>query len=280
MSTALFFNIMKNPLFYFRLNLLFFFIYALSSCGGASSSDISSPNPATPPDDEITQPNSEETRIDFTFDNGLNNNGTDGWLSGFSDYPVNPDTDYQLTSGLSQLPPPLESISGFNLSGTNRSDDLFMFIKKRFSGFAPNTQYQLQFEITFASNAPAGCIGAGGAPGEAVTIKAGASIVEPLAINNGNDVYQMNIDKGNQKNSGSNAINIGDFANSKNCEDNDFTYELKTLNNDSTPFSIFTNSDGALWILLSTDSGFESTTSIYYISGTIRIKRQEIDQSE
>lgn len=250
------YNPKKHPLLkIFKFILWFFFINALISCGSTSSPNVESP------------PNNEKSQIDFTF-----NNGADGWLAGFSDYPVNPTADYQLTSGISLLPSPLNSISGFNLSGKNRSDDLFMFIKKRFSGFVPNTQYQLQFEITFASNAPSGCIGVGGAPGEAVTIKVGASNIEPLALNNGNNVYQMNIDKGNQKTSGSNAINIGDFANTKNCDDGDFSYELKTLNNDSTPFSVFTNSDGDLWFLLSTDSGFESTTSIYFISGTVEIK--------
>jgi hypothetical protein len=144
-----------------------------------------------------------------------------------------------------------------------------MFIKKSFSGFEPNTRYQLQFEITFATNVPGGCIGVGGSPGESVYLKAGATVSEPLAFDDGSGFYLMNIDKGNQSSDGSAAINIGDFANSKDCEDGDFSYELKTLSNEENSFSILTESDGVLWILFGTDSGFEATTSIYYLNGSV-----------
>ncbi len=144
-----------------------------------------------------------------------------------------------------------------------------MFIKKQFSGFEANTQYQLQFEITFATNAPAGCIGIGGAPGEAVTVKAGATATEPLPLDNGNGSYLMNIDKGNQRIGGNDAMSVGDFANAKDCADDDFSYELKTLLNIENSFSAFTGTDGTLWILFATDSGFEGTTSIFFVSGKL-----------
>ncbi|VAW60536.1 hypothetical protein MNBD_GAMMA11-482 [hydrothermal vent metagenome] len=232
----------------FSLFLLSSFLIACSN-GGSGSDGVSSP---------------DTIQIDFKFDND-----TDGWVAGFADYPVGEDISYELSSDFAQLPAPLQSLSGFSVSGRNSSDDLFMFIKKQFNGFTARSQYQIQFEITFASNAPSGCIGVGGAPGEAVTIKAGASIIEPLPINDGNNVNVMNIDKGNQSTGGSDAIVIGDFANTKNCDNRDFTYELKTLKNDSTPYSALTGPDGALWFTFSTDSGFESTTRIYYISGKI-----------
>ena len=192
-----------------------------------------------------------------------------GWSAGFSDYPIIYEADYQLMSGVEQLPPPLENTMGLNVSGNNHSDDLFMFVKKRFAGFAPNQHYQLSFEITFATNVPNNCIGSGGSPGEGVTVKAGASVTEPLAVNDGNGYYRMNIDKGDQSVGGSDAITIGDFANSKPCEDDNFNYELKTLDNSSNPFSVFTDDEGALWLLFGTDSGFEAITSIYYVSGRV-----------
>ena len=227
----------------------------LISCN--NTDNLANPSPAPAPTDGIVQ-------INFRF-----NNNTDGWTAGFADYPADQESIFKLASGFAQLPIPMQSFSGFSVSGTNRSDDLFMFIKKQFSDFSANTKYQIQFEITFASNAPTGCIGIGGAPGEAVTIKAGASVIEPLAINDGNNFYIMNIDKGNQNVGGGDAINIGNFANSKDCNSNNFTYESKTLNNNAMPFSVLTGADGALWFTFSTDSGFESTTQIYYISGKI-----------
>ncbi len=232
----------------YKFLLPFLLTWLLYSCGGGGSA-----------------PSEDAIQINFKFDNE-----TDGWVAGFADYPVGEEAAFELSSGFAQLPAPLQSLSGFSVSGKNGSDDLFMFIKKSFTGFEPNSQYQLQFEITFASNAPSGCIGVGGAPGEAVTIKAGASIIEPLSNNDGNNFKVMNIDKGNQSVGGSDAIVMGDFANSKDCNDNDFNYELKTLSNVGAPYSVITNSDGALWLHFSTDSGFESTTRIYYISGRVK----------
>lgn len=198
-------------------------------------------------------------------------NFKDDWQAGFSDYPVGEEEFYQLSSQYKRLPPPLADMRGLNVSGNNHSDDLFMFVTKRFTGLEPNTQYQLEMEITFATNAPSGCIGIGGAPGEGVAVKAGATAMEPRPYDDGSGFYLMNIDKGNQMSGGSDAIVLGDFANSKDCEELNFTYELKTLANASRTFTVHTDANGILWLLFGTDSGFEGTTSIYYVSGSVLI---------
>jgi len=228
-------------------------ISLLVACGGSSNPSNITPRPIV---DKVT--------ITFDF-----NQGIDDWIAGFADYPIGEEFFYELSSNFEQLPSPLENQSGFFLSGNNHSDDLFMFIKKSFTNFKPNSRYQIQFEITFATNAPKNCAGAGGPPGEGVIIKAGASVIEPLAMNNGSGSYLMNIDKGNQSVGGSDAMVIGDFSNSKNCGMQDFSYELKTLNNDGNLFTVQTSDSGTLWMTFSTDSGFESTTGIYYLRGKI-----------
>jgi hypothetical protein len=230
--------------------LIIFLLTPIVSCGGESSESRTFQN--------------YDLQIEFNF-----NSATDGWEADFADYPAAHETLYELTSQFTGLPHPLESSYGLNVSGNNHSDDLFMFIKKKITGFEPNAEYRLQFEITFASNVPKGCFGVGGSPGESVIIKAGAAAIEPLPYIDDSGYYRMNLDKGNQAMGGSDAISIGNFANSKICEDDDFSYELKTLNSSGHPFSVFTNSDGALWLLFGTDSGFEATTSIYYISGRL-----------
>jgi hypothetical protein len=227
--------------------LIIFLLISVVSCGGESS--------------ESRTPSNYDLQIEFDF-----NNDIDGWEADFADYPAVDEPSYELMSQFTWLPYPLESYYGLNVSGNNHSDDLFMFIKKKFTGFEPNAEYLLQFEITFASNAPKGCVGAGGPPGEGVTIKAGATVIEPLPYIDDFGYYRMNIDKDRGE---SDAISIGDFANSKVCEDGDFSYELKTLNSGESTFSVFTESDGVLWLLFGTDSGFEATTSIYYISGRV-----------
>jgi hypothetical protein len=52
-----------------------------------------------------------------------------GWVTGFADLPAvyNP-VIYELDSGWGELPPGLEG-NAIYLSGHNRSDDLFMFLK-------------------------------------------------------------------------------------------------------------------------------------------------------
>ena len=154
------------------------------------------------------------------------NDGLDGWSGGFADYPVGSDVDYHLEWGWRLLPEPFSG-HGFHLAGTNRSDDLFMFLKKRITGLLPETEYLFGVEVTFATNAPNGCAGAGGAPGESVYLKAGISVEEPLPVQKGGD-WRMNIDKGNQGTDGKDARVIGNIANSSGqCSGT--PYELKTV---------------------------------------------------
>src|SRR5690606_25439277 len=61
-------------------------------------------------------------------------NGKDNWVAGFSDYNGNNVEIYELEEDLSTLPAPLDqSKAAFRISGINRSDDLFMFLKRSIS---------------------------------------------------------------------------------------------------------------------------------------------------
>jgi hypothetical protein len=207
----------------------------------------------------------------FTFADDL-----EGWTVGFADYPVGTseaeqqaiDEFYELDSGHARLPPPLDTADGaLMLSGNNHSDDLFMFLKRRISGLAPETTYQLELRVVIATNAPSGCFGVGGPPGEGVSIKGGATTIEPVRVaddTSGHMQWIMNIDKGNQSNGGTDARVLGNFANSQDCSSSDFSYELKLLSLDPPAFHVTTDENGDAWLLLGTDSGFESTTTIYY----------------
>lgn len=226
----------------------------LVACGG-SSPDMPPPGPDT-------------LAIDF-------NQGINDWRAGFADYPAGEESFYELGSSHATLPASLGSNrKGFRVTGNNHSDDLFMFITKKVSGLEPNTRYDFQFEVTIGTDAQKNCMGVGGAPGESVYIKAGISETEPLAVNNGSGFYLMNIDKGNQAIGGSDAIVIGDFANSRECGDPDTSYMRKTLTSEQGAFSTFTANDGSVWIMFATDSGYESTTTIYFMSATIQATKR------
>lgn len=204
--------------------------------------------------------------IEFYYDF---QNDTQSWEGDFADYPVGEEDFYELKYEFSNLPTPLNTSDGaLNQSGNNHSDDLFMFIRKQISDLEANTNYKVSYEIEFASDVADGMFGVGGSPGEGVTIKAGITNIKPEKINQGG-AYQMNIDKGNQGNGGSDMVVIGDFSN----DTNQNVYTLKTLIADNIP-TVSSNSQGELWLIIGTDSGFEATSSIYYNAIKVTLEQQ------
>jgi hypothetical protein len=102
------------------------------------------------------------------------------------------------------------------LQGTNRSDDLFLYMTRQLDaadGILPNTSYQLAFKITLASNAPSGLMGVGGSPAESVFLKAGGSSSEPQKVVDQYNYVRLNVDKGNQGQGGNAATVAGNIAN-------------------------------------------------------------------
>ncbi len=193
--------------------------------------------------------------VNYEFDSGL-----DGWEVDFADYPEDNETFYELEHEISPLPEPLdETKSSLKLSGNNHSDDLFMFVKRKITDLEPNRSYDLTFNLEFATNAPDNSFGVGGSPASSVYIKAGASKIEPITEIDSLDMHRMNIDKGNQASEGEDMINLGDFSNGSEEE----VYKLKTLSNEN-PFTVQSDENGELWVIVGTDSGFEATTTIYY----------------
>lgn len=202
----------------------------------------------------------DKDAVAFVFDL---DEGVQGWLAGFADYPEGEDEFYELTSEWTALPVPLASRNGIFISGNNHSDDLFMYIKRRLGGLKPDTRYAISFGVEFATNADSGCFGIGGAPGEGVAVKVGATGEEPAASELSQGTLRMNIDHGDQSNGGSDAIVIGNIANTQTDCANE-VYELKTLDSEDFTFEVFTGSAGELWAVFATDSGFEGTTGIYF----------------
>jgi hypothetical protein len=219
--------------------------FALLICVGCSSDD-----------DTVTY--DDVLEINDNFD--LNRNG---WQGGFADYDVGEDDLFEFGFERTTLPQPLDTDQmALKLKGTNRSDDLFMFLKKKVDGLAPNTTYNARFSIEIASNVADELVGIGGSPGESVFIKVGSATVEPqktIVTEANREIYRMNVDKGVQSNGGQNAVVIGDFSN----DTDQSVYTLKTLQQE-TDMVAQTNANGELWLLVGTDSGFEGTTTIYY----------------
>ena len=216
--------------------------------------------------DSVTHQQGSEMNYIFNF-----NTGADGWIGDFADYPTDPAQTpmYQLEFTHAFLPDPLNTSDGaLKQSGINHSDDLFMFIKKKITGLEPERNYTVDLKVEFASNAADNMVGVGGAPGEGVAIKAGAVSIEPNKIvNTSENWYRMNIDKSNQLQSGIDMKVIGNFANGTDLN----VYKIKQLST-LTPLNVSANKQGEIWLVIGTDSGFESKTTIYYNSIQATIK--------
>lgn len=205
----------------------------------------------------------EVSVFSYAFDFSLQD---EGWDGDFSDYPEGDSILYELEFKHDNLPVNLsQTRKGLKLSGFNQSDDLFMFIRRKITGLSPNTTYRVLFNVRFASNAPTGDFGIGGAPGESVVVKVGASTVKPeKQLTDG--YYQMNIDKGNQSQSGEDMFVIGNVGVAPTTSQYTEVYRSNTSAN---PFGVTSNAQGELWVIIGTDSGFEGTTTLYYTSVNI-----------
>ena len=194
---------------------------------------------------------------DFSFDF---ESDAEGWTVGFADLPVDYDQSiYELDHEHRPLPGGLEG-SGIYVQGHNRSDDLFIFLKRRVDGLRPDTAYAVSVSIDLATNVPAGSFGIGGSPGESVFVKAGTSTVEPVTEDS-NRYLRMNIDKGNQANSGESMVVLGNVVHP---EVANREYRIKTLDNTHLPLSVTADGEGRVWLIVGTDSGFEGLTRLYY----------------
>lgn len=205
-----------------------------------------------------------EDGLGFSISSDSSDFSTDqeGWVGDFADYPIGVDDSsfYELRFEYTDRPANLGPVQkAIMLSGNNHSDDLFMFIKKKVNGLQPNTEYNVVFEVELASNAEKNNVGVGGAPGESVYVKAGASIIEPKKIIDGN-YYRLNIDKGNQSMDGDDMKVIGDIA----VESAEYNLITRSNSNQGAPFIVRSSSLGELWLIVGTDSGFEGVTTLYY----------------
>lgn len=216
-----------------------------------------------------SQEDVQEGALAFQFDFANEDHGFSG---DFTDLPADYEEDlYQLKFEHAPRPASLDSDGkALMLSGRNASDDLFMYLKKGLDakdGIEPDTTYEIEFRVELATNAPAGAVGIGGPPGEAVWVKVGAAPVEPVPVEKeegGRPYLLPSVDKGRQNDDGEHALRVGDVA-KETCEllEPD-AYEKKVLGNEGQPLRMRSDEQGNLWIFVGTDSGFEGETTLYY----------------
>ena len=215
------------------------------------------PEPETPDgSDETPEPGSEPVEFDFSFETDA-----DGWVVAFADLPEDYDQSiYELDGGHRALPDGLDG-AGIYVQGHNRSDDLFMYLKRRVDGLTPAASYTVSASVDLATNAALASVGIGGSPGSSVFVKAGASTAEPEAAPDSTGHLRMNIDKGNQSRGGSQMAVLGTVGHPDIVGDE---YRLKTLGSMDSPVVVEADDSGSAWLIVGTDSGFEGLTRLYY----------------
>lgn len=229
-------------------------VVLIAACG-AETADITTTTEEPGPGDPIP--------ITFDFQNG-----SDGWASDLSDYSEETRPEDVLTQ-TGESPPGIDDESGyFRLAASNRSDDLFHYMHRLLgeqADLVPNTPYRIDFRVEAASNAPSNCAGIGGAPGESVWLKVGATTIEPVPIMEDGQT-RLNVDKGNQSQGGEDAQVAGVIANGIPCEEAleaDSPYAMVTWE-ETLDELVSTDDEGRLWLFVGVDSGFEGRTDLYY----------------
>jgi len=220
------------------------------------------PAPTFTPTPEVqpTQP-AQTSPVVFEYDFESDDNG---WETGFADLPVNWTQDiYELDSGYRDLPSGVTGGGGMYLQGHNRSDDLFAYLTRQVDGLAPSTEYRIDVSVDLVTNVPGGMMGIGGSPGESVFVKVGAASGEPVVADDGAGHLRISTDKGNQASDGSEMVTIGNVSHPDVLGDE---YRVKTLENEFSPLSVFSDVDGQIWLIVGLDSGFEGL-SAHYFSG-------------
>ena len=207
--------------------------------------------------------------------------GSGGWLPSFSDYSLaqgGMDRLAEIRSApATQDDEEQPEDQAYYLQGMNTSDDLFMFLKKPLSsedGIEAGAMYSVEILVELYSSARSGCVGIGGAPGESVYFKVGASMQEPVPILEDEDV-RLSVDKGNQASGGENAVVAGNIANGLECTDENQGQFVLIERRAELEEPVQATPSGDLWIFVGTDSGFEGTTSLYYSRIVAVLSRME-----
>lgn len=205
--------------------------------------------------------------------------GALGWTAGYADYSPGMEPIIEFDAGVRPLPAELGGGQAFFIGGSNRSDDLFMYLTLRLGpahGIVPNATYRVDFAITLASNAPSDCFGIGGSPGESVTLKAGATPTRPELALAGDGIWRLNVDVGQQTAGGAAASAIGHIANGLPCESVNLTDPpyVRLRREHTHTHTVRANPAGELWLIVGTDSGFEGRTELYYERIEVELTRR------
>jgi hypothetical protein len=180
-----------------------------------------------------------------------------GWTGGFVNYAKADSAVSELYFGYENLPQNLAiNQKSLMLSGKNIGQKLTMFIKKKITGLAPDTDYTLVYDVMFASNVNKGTPSA-----DSVTVITGSFSQEPIPVES-EGYYLLGTSYGPLSGS---YYQLGSIANTNAIPE----YDYVDVGNATSKYPYIkgrTNSLGELWLFVGVDSLYKGTTTIYFTS--------------
>ena len=208
--------------------------------------------------------NKSSDTLTYTFEF---EDGDEEWQSFFSDYPEGDEEFYELNFERTVLPDPLDNDThALKLSGNNHSDDLLSIVYRKFSGLKPNTKYKITFDVDMASITPSNSVGVGGSPD--LSFGAGGIAEAPSNSLDDQNHYRPNFESALQSGLSNEVFKVlGKIG----VKENNTQWTMINRHNKKDGITLETNGAGELWLMMGTDSGFESTTTLYFKKITIRM---------
>jgi len=194
--------------------------------------------------------------------------GDEGWVAEFADYPEGLEDSMKLESKPSPLfiTEAIGNVSAFKQSGHATNSDLFMFVKQQVSGFQPNSRYTVNINVELNSQLKEEYTGDLDNEAYGSFLKVGAFKTEPsTTIVKDEDNAEVSLvttdfDKGENETGGSDMIMIGRL------EYTQVGASPIMLNGSNTDFPIYcaTDTEGKLWIAVGVDTNIPVYQEISY----------------
>jgi hypothetical protein len=172
--------------------------------------------------------------------------------------------------------------TGLLVQGTNRSDDMDMWIARELGaedGLEPDTTYTVAFErLALAGNAPLGAVGVGGAPDLAVD--GNVTLTDPTELEI-EDIHVRHPDgvfaAGQPVALGGNAVCLArntllKVPGMEKCPLGRIPFALREFTQPAT-MRITTDAEARFWVMVGGHSGFESFSAIYYAGVDVTVRR-------
>lgn len=180
------------------------------------------------------------------------NGGKQGWGASFTQFATGADTT-QFQFKYEEVKTPEDTLKkSVRLSALNTNGELFRYVTQKISGFAPNTNYAVTFNVAVRSNAPDSSV-----RGKSY-IKAGAVATQPARkVEGGKNI--LNLNKGTtDSTSGTDLIVLGNIKTGQNAT----TYKDVVRSNQNVPYKAKSNDKGELWVIFGLDSRFKGANPL------------------